>query len=312
MEIFKLSRDLKIMEKAKLTIFLSIIMFAFSIGMLAFRGLNLSIDFTGGTLIEARFSQPAEIDKIRHLLEKNNFVEASVQNFGSSKDVLVRLPVKSHDQKQAHLSNQILSLLKTLDPQVMLKRVEFVGPQVGNELLSDGVLALMVVSAGIMLYLAVRFEWRFAVGAMVATAHDILIILGLFSFFQWEFSLTVLAAVLSILGYSVNDTVVVFDRIRENFRKMRSNNVAEIMNNAISQTLSRTVMTSSVTQVMVLAMLFLGGDVLFYFALALTIGIVVGTYSSILVASPIVMWLGISRDDFVKNKERKVISGEVL
>lgn len=312
MEIFKLSRDLKIMEKAKLTIFMSIIMFAFSIGMLAFRGLNLSIDFTGGTLIEARFSQPADIDKIRHLLEKNNFAEASVQNFGSSKDVLVRLPVKSHDQKQAHLSNQVLSLLKTLDAQVALKRVEFVGPQVGNELLSDGVLALMVVSAGIMLYLAIRFEWRFAVGAMVATAHDILIILGLFSFFQWEFSLTVLAAVLSILGYSVNDTVVVFDRIRENFRKMRSNDVAEIMNNAISQTLSRTVMTSSVTQVMVLAMLFLGGDVLFYFALALTIGIVVGTYSSILVASPVVMWLGISRDDFVKNKERKVISGEVL
>ncbi len=312
MEIFKLSRDLKIIEKAKLTIFMSIIMFAFSIGMLAFRGLNLSIDFTGGTLIEARFSQPAEIDKIRHLLERNNFAEASVQNFGSSKDVLVRLPVKSHNQKQAHLSNQVLSLLQTLDAKVTLKRVEFVGPQVGNELLSDGVLALMVVSAGIMLYLAIRFEWRFAIGAIVATAHDILIVLGLFSLFQWEFSLTVLAAVLSILGYSVNDTVVVFDRIRENFRKMRSNDVAEIMNNAISQTLSRTVMTSSVTQVMVLAMLFLGGDVLFYFALALTIGIVVGTYSSILVASPVVMWLGISREDFLKNKERKVISGEVL
>jgi preprotein translocase subunit SecF len=270
-----------------------------SIVLLATKGLNLGVDFTGGTIMEVGYAASANIPAVREHLLKNGYGDAQVQNFGTSTEVLVRLPVKA-GVTSAQLAEKVLVVLKQHDPQVQLRRVEFVGPQVGKELLEDGSLALVVVSIGIALYLALRFEWRMAAGAIFATAHDIFIVLGVWSLFQWEFSLTVLAAVLAILGYSVNDTVVVFDRIRENFKKTRLTNVAAIMDNAKTATLSRTIITSGTTQLMVFAMLFLGGEVLYGFALCLTIGIVVGTYSSVLVASPITMWLGVSREDFIK------------
>ena len=302
MEFFRIKRDIPFMRSARLTIFISALFFVAAVGLLIVRGLNLSIEFTGGTLIEVRYPQAAELQKIRSELASDGFQEASVQNFGTSQDVMIRLPARK-GVSSAKLSEDILASLRKQDSGVELRRVEFVGPQVGEELVNDGGLAVILVSIGIMLYLAIRFEWRFAVGAIVATAHDVVLVLGLFALFQWEFSLSVLAAILALLGYSVNDTVVVFDRIRENFRKMRKGTIAEIIDNAITRTLSRTIMTSVTTQIMVFAMLFLGGEVLYYFALALTIGIVVGTYSSVLVASPIVMWLGISRADLVPVKK---------
>ena len=303
MELFRIKHDIPFMKYAKVTAYISAATFLLAIVFIVWKGLNLGVDFTGGTVMEVRYTQAAEVQKIREYLASHAYPDASVQNFGTSRDVLIRLAVKQ-GVTSAQLSEQVLTVLKQQVPDVKLQRVEFVGPQVGKELLYDGSLALLAVSAGIVLYLAVRFEWRFAVGAIVATFHDVVIIVGLFAFFQWEFSLTVLAALLAILGYSVNDTVVVFDRIRENFRKMRKGSVAEIIDNAITRTLSRTVMTHVMTQVMVFSMLFLGGEVLFYFALALTIGIVVGTYSSVLVASPIVMWLGVSREDFIKAEKK--------
>ncbi len=300
MELFHLKRDIPFMRYARSTIYVSVLFIVASIALLATKGLNLGVDFTGGTVMEVSYPQPANVAGIREQLARAGYPDVSVQNFGTSRDVLVRLPVKA-GVTSAQLSEKIMVVLKQTDATVLLKRVEFVGPQVGKELFEDGALGLLVVSIGIMLYLALRFEWRFAVGAIFATAHDIFIVLGAFSLFQWEFSLTVLAAVLAIMGYSVNDTVVVFDRIRENFKKTRSNDVAAIMDNAKTATLSRTIITSGSTQLMVLAMLFLGGEVLYGFALALTIGIVVGTYSSVLVASPVVMWLGVSREDFIKS-----------
>ncbi|MBI3343741.1 MAG: protein translocase subunit SecF [Gammaproteobacteria bacterium] len=302
MEFFRIKRDIPFMSYGRSTAVISALTFLAAVVFLIVRGLNLSIEFTGGTLIEVRYLQAAELQKIRAELTDGGFHDASVQNFGTAQDVMIRLPAKK-GVSSAKLSEAILASLRQQDSGVELRRVEFVGPQVGEELINDGGLALILVSIGIMLYLAIRFEWRFAVGAIVATAHDVVIVLGLFALFQWEFSLTVLAAVLAILGYSVNDTVVVFDRIRENFRKMRKGTIAEIIDNAITRTLSRTIMTHVTTQLMVFSMLFLGGEVLFYFALALTIGIVVGTYSSVLVASPIVMWLGISRADLVPVKK---------
>ncbi len=298
-ELFHLKRDIPFMRWARSTIFFSVAFIVAAVALLATKGLNLGVDFTGGTLMEIGYPTAADIPAIRNHLAKNGYADAQVQNFGTSTDVLVRLPVKPN-VTSAQLSEKVMAILKQADPRAEMRRVEFVGPQVGNELFEDGALALLVVSLGIVLYLAMRFEWRFAVGAIFATAHDIFIILGVWSLFQWEFSLTVLAAVLAILGYSVNDTVVVFDRIRENFKKTRSDNVAAIMDNAKTATLSRTILTSGLTQLMVLAMLIWGGEVLHGFALALTIGIVVGTYSSVLVASPIVMWLGVSRQDFIK------------
>ncbi|MDP1680705.1 MAG: protein translocase subunit SecF [Burkholderiales bacterium] len=303
MELFKIKHDISFMKYAKGTTIFSAITFVLAIVFLVWKGLNLGVDFTGGTVLEVRYTQAAEIQNIREHLAAQGHADASVQNFGTSRDVLIRLAVKQ-GVTSAQLSEQVMGILKQQAPDVTMQRVEFVGPQVGKELLYDGSLALLAVSFGIVAYLAVRFEWRFAVGAIIATFHDVLIIIGLFALFQWEFSLTVLAAVLAILGYSVNDTVVVFDRIRENFRKMRKGSVAEIIDNAITRTLSRTVMTHVTTQLMVFSMLFLGGEILYYFALALTIGIVVGTYSSVLVASPIVMWLGVSREDFVKVEKK--------
>jgi len=299
MEFFHLKRDIPFMRWARSTIVVSVLFIVASIALLATKGLNLGVDFTGGTMMEMGYPTAADVPSIRNHLATHGYADAQVQNFGSSTEVLVRLPVKV-GTTSAQLSEKVLQVLKQQQPAVELRRVEFVGPQVGDELLEDGSLALVVVSIGIVLYLAMRFEWRFALGAIFATAHDIFIVLGMWSLFQWEFSLTVLAAILAILGYSVNDTVVVFDRIRENFKKTRITDVAAIMDNAKTATLGRTIITSGTTQIMVLAMLLLGGEVLYGFALALTIGIVVGTYSSVLVASPIVMWLGVSREDFIK------------
>ncbi len=298
-ELFHLKRDIPFMRWARSTIFFSVAAILASVVLLATKGLNLGVDFTGGTIMEVGYPTVANIQAVREQLAKAGHADAQVQTFGTSKDVIIRLPVKP-GVTSARLSETVMGILHQAEPKAQMRRVEFVGPQVGKELFEDGSLALIVVSLGIVMYLALRFEWRFAVGAIFATAHDIFIILGVWSLFQWEFSLNVLAAVLAILGYSVNDTVVVFDRIRENFRKSRSTNIAGLMDNAKTATLSRTVITSGMTQLMVLAMLLFGGEVLYGFALALTIGIVVGTYSSVLVASPIVLWLGVKREDFVK------------
>lgn len=298
MEFFRIKNDIPFMRYAKGTVFVSALFFVAAIAALAVRGLNLSIDFTGGTLVELHYAHPADVNAIRTALEQAGYGAGTVQNFGSAQDVLIRLPLQE-GKTSAQVSEDMLFVLRKQESAVEMRRVEYVGPQVGAELLENGILALMLVSALIMFYLAIRFEWRFSVGAIVATAHDVVIVLGLFALFQWEFSLTVLAAVLAVLGYSVNDTVVVFDRIRENFRKMRKGTPAEIIDNAVTSTLSRTIMTSTTTQLMVLAMLLLGGEILHYFALALFIGILVGTYSSVLVASPVLLWLGLTRESLL-------------
>jgi preprotein translocase subunit SecF len=268
--------------------------------------LNLGVDFTGGTVMEVGYSQAADLNRVRNTLAGIGMSDASVQNFGTSSDVLIRLPAKP-EISSAQLSEIVMKALRQDDSTVEMRRVEFVGPQVGEELVENGALALLVVSLGIIAYLAVRFEWKFGVAAIIANLHDVVIILGFFAFFQWEFSLTVLAAVLAILGYSVNESVVVFDRIRENFRKMRKTSVAQVIDNAITRTMSRTIITHGCTQMAVCSMLFFGGEALHYFALALTIGILFGIYSAVLVASPIVMLLGVSREDLIKveKKEKK-------
>jgi preprotein translocase subunit SecF len=304
MEIFRLKKDIPFMSYGRLTTAISLITFLLSIFFLAHRGLNLGVDFTGGTVMEVSYPQSADLGKIRSAVDSIGLKEATVQNFGTSKDVLIRLPVKQ-GLTTAQLSEQVLAALHNVDSQVEMRRVEFVGPQVGQELYENGALALLLVSIGIMGYLAMRFEWRFAVAAIIANMHDVIIILGFFAFFQWEFNLTVLAAVLAVLGYSVNESVVVFDRVRENFRKMRKASVPEVINNAITRTMSRTIITHAMTQTMVLSMLLFGGEVLHNFALALTIGILFGIYSSVLVASPIVMWLGVSREHLISSTEKK-------
>lgn len=304
MEIFRLKKDIPFMSYGRLTTTISLVTFLLSIFFLAHRGLNLGVDFTGGTVMEVSYPQSADLGKIRSAVDSIGLKEATVQNFGTSRDVLIRLPVKQ-GLTTAQLSEQVLAALHNADSQVEMRRVEFVGPQVGQELYENGALALLLVSIGIMGYLAMRFEWRFAVAAIIANMHDVIIILGFFAFFQWEFNLTVLAAVLAVLGYSVNESVVVFDRVRENFRKMRKASVSEVINNAITRTMSRTIITHAMTQTMVLSMLLFGGEVLHNFALALTIGILFGIYSSVLVASPIAMWLGVSREHLIGSTEKK-------
>ena len=301
MELFRIKNDIPFMRYARITTILSLLTFVAAVAALGLKGLNLGVDFTGGTVMEVAYPGAAHLGAIRKLLSRDGFHHATVQNLGTASDVLIRL--SGRGLSTAELSDHVLTALRAADSQVTLRRVDFIGPEVGRELFNEGSLALLLVAVGITVYLAFRFEWRFAIGAIIATVHDVVILLGLFAFFQWDFSLTVLAAVLAILGYSVNDTVVVFDRIRENFRRMRKGTVPEVIDNAITRTLSRTIMTHVMTQLMVLSMLFLGGPVLFYFALALTIGIVVGTYSSVLVASPIVLWLGISREDLMPTKK---------
>ncbi|MCE9632850.1 MAG: protein translocase subunit SecF [Methylophilales bacterium] len=304
MELFRIKGDIPFMSYGKLTTSISLLTFLLAVFFLATKGLNFGVDFTGGTVMEVSYPQAADLTKIRSTIDTIGLKEASVQNFGTSHDVLIRLPVKK-DVSGAKLSEHVLSALSKDDASVQMRRVEFVGPQVGKELYENGAMALLLVSLGIVAYLALRFEWKFGVAAIIANLHDVVIILGFFSFFQWEFNLTVLAAILAVLGYSVNESVVVFDRVRENFRKMRKASVSTIIDNAITSTMSRTVITHLMTQTMVCSMLFFGGEVLHNFALALTIGILFGIYSSVLVASPIVLWLGISREDMIKPEPKK-------
>lgn len=310
MEFFKIRKDIPFMRHALVFNVISLITFVLAVFFLATKGLHYSIEFTGGTVIELAYDHSAEIQDIRNALEKGGYADASVQNFGSSRDVLVRLPLKA-GQSSADLSKKVMDTLSAEDKSVQLRRVEFVGPQVGRELADNGALALLVVCLGIMAYLALRFEWRFAVAAIVANLHDVVIILGCFALFRWEFSLPVLAAVLAVLGYSVNESVVIADRVRENFRKMRRAPVTQIIDNAITSTISRTIITHGCTEAMVLSMLLFGGAALHYFALALTIGILFGIYSSVLVMAPIVKWLGVSREQFVrpvkKDKQEAVV-----
>ncbi len=307
MEWFRISRDIPFMRHALLFNVISIITFLIAVGALATRGLNLGVDFTGGTVMEVAYAEAADLGKIRDSVARLGFSDASVQNFGTSRDVLIRLPVKQ-GLTSAQLSERVMDALRRDDPKVEMRRVEFVGPQVGEELFWNGALALLFVSIGIVLYLWLRFEWKFGVAAIIANLHDVIIIVGIFSLFQWEFSLPVLAAVLAVLGYSVNESVVVFDRVRETFRnrRMRSLTVPQVIDHAITRTMSRTIITHGSTQIMVCSMLIFGGETLFHFALALTIGILFGIYSSVLVASPIVMYLGVSREDLARPEvERK-------
>ncbi|MDV6345415.1 protein translocase subunit SecF [Nitrosomonas sp. Is37] len=304
MEFFKFERDIPCMSWGKYTTTISLVTFIVAVFFIVTKGLNLGVDFTGGTVLEVSYAQPANLDKIRSVFVTLGIPDASVQNFGTSRDVLIRLPVK-HQLSSAKLSETVIASLKEFDESIVIRRVEFVGPQVGDELLENGALALLFVSLGIVAYLAVRFEWKFGVSGIIANLHDVIIILGFFAYFQWEFSLTVLAAILAILGYSVNESVVVFDRIRENFRKMRKAPVAQIIDNAITRTMSRTIITHGSTQAVVVSMLLFGGETLYYFALALTIGILFGIYSSVLVASPILMLLGVKREDLVKPEKKQ-------
>ena len=310
MEFFKIRKDIPFMRHALVFNVISLITFLLAVFFLATKGLHYSVEFTGGTVIELAYDHAAEIQKIRSALEQAGYADTSVQNFGSSRDVLIRMPLKQ-GQSSAELSKKVMDTLSAEDKSVQLRRVEFVGPQVGRELAENGALALVVVCLGIMAYLALRFEWRFAVAAIVANLHDVIIILGCFALFQWEFSLPVLAAVLAVLGYSVNESVVIADRVRENFRKMRKASVTQIIDNAITSTISRTIITHGCTQAMVLSMLLFGGAALYYFALALTIGILFGIYSSVLVMAPIVKWLGVSRQQFIlppkKDKQEAVV-----
>ena len=309
MEFFRIKKDIPFMSYGKVTTSISLVTFLFAVFFLATKGLNFGVDFTGGTVMEVHYAQSAELDKVRQQLGTIDLKEAQVQNFGSSKDVLIQIPLKQN-KVGAKLSEQVMEALHQQDASVELRRVEFVGPQVGKDLVENGAMALLLVSLGIVGYLWLRFEWKFGLAAIVANLHDVVIILGFFAFFQWEFSLTVLSAVLAVLGYSVNESVVVFDRIRENFRKMRKTEVAEIIDNAITRTMSRTIITHACTQMMVTSMLFLGGETLHYFALALTIGILFSIYSSVLVASPLLLMFGVSREDFIKPE--KVEGEEVL
>ena len=308
MELFKFKRDIPFMSYGKLTTFISLATFILAVFFLLTRGLNLSVEFTGGTLMEVEYAsqQGADLNQVRHQLDTLKMGEVQVQALGTNKHIMIRLPNKP-DVSSAQLSNQVMETLKKQSPDVSLRQVEFIGPAVGDELVSHGLKALGMVIVGIIAYLSMRFEWRFAVSAIIANLHDIVIILGCFAFFRWEFSLTVLAGVLAVLGYSVNESVVVFDRIRENLRKgsMRSKTVPEVIDNAITATMGRTIITHGSTEAMVISMLVFGGVALHGFATALTIGIVFGIYSSVLVASPLLLMFGLTRDNAFKQKEEK-------
>lgn len=321
MEFFKIRRDIPFMRHALVFNAVSLLTFLAAVFFLFSRGLHLSVEFTGGTLMEVSYSQPADLSVIRSTVAGIGFSDVQVQNFGTARDVLIRLPaqkgISSAQQSGLVVATLCAATGGTMQPDpkqdgknacqaaggsepLSLRRTEFVGPQVGDELATDGLKALAFVVAGIMIYLALRFEWKFAVAAIIANLHDVIIILGFFAFFQWEFSLPVLAAVLAVLGYSVNESVVIFDRIRENFRRFRKMNTEQIIDSAITSTISRTIITHGCTQLMVLSMLLFGGPTLHYFALALTIGILFGIYSSVFVAAAIAMWLGIRREDLLK------------
>ena len=306
MEFFRIKRDIPFMSYGKLTTAISLITFVLAVFFLVTKGLNYSVEFTGGTVMQVQYQQGADVNKIRTDLHQLNIGEVQVQAMGTTRDIMIRLPNKGSDHA-AELSNKVMDVLKKGDPNVKLLQNDFIGPQVGEELITHGLAAIAMVCIGIIIYLAARFEWRFAVSAIIANMHDVVIILGCFALFQWEFSLTVLAGVLAVLGYSVNESVVVFDRIRENFRKpqMRDHTIPEVIDNAITQTMSRTIITHGSTEAMVLSMLIFGGAALHGFAMALTIGIVFGVYSSVLVASPLLMFFGLNRQNLVKERKRK-------
>ncbi|SFN53138.1 preprotein translocase subunit SecF [Formivibrio citricus] len=300
-EFFHVKRDVPFMSYGKLTTAISLVTFILAVAFLVIKGLNFGVEFTGGTVLEMRYEQPADLGKVRDRVDALKYGESQVQAMGTTRDVMIRLP-NIKDKTSAQLSNEVLAELKKDDAKVEVRKVEFIGPSVGDELVTHGLMATAFVCLGIIIYLAIRFEWRFAVSAVIANMHDVVIILGFFALFQWEFSLPVLAGVLAVLGYSVNESVVVFDRIRENFRKpeMRGKSVSEVIDNAITATMSRTIITHGCTELMVLSMLFLGGPSLHYFAMALTIGIVFGIYSSVLVASPLLLLFGLTRENMVK------------
>ena len=306
MEFFRIKRDIPFMSYGKLTTAISLITFIAAVLFLFTKGLNYSVEFTGGTVMQVQYQQGADVNKIRTDLHQLNIGEVQVQAMGTTRDIMIRLPNKGSDHA-AELSNKVMDVLKKGDPNVKLLQNDFIGPQVGEELITHGLAAIAMVCIGIIIYLAARFEWRFAVSAIIANMHDVVIILGCFALFQWEFSLTVLAGVLAVLGYSVNESVVVFDRIRENFRKpqMRDHTIPEVIDNAITQTMSRTIITHGSTEAMVLSMLIFGGAALHGFAMALTIGIVFGVYSSVLVASPLLMFFGLNRQNLVKERKKK-------
>ena len=308
MEFFRIQHDIPFMKHALVFNVISLVTFLLAVFFLATRGLNLGVDFRGGTVIEIAYPHGADLTRVRAAVDKMSLGEFAVQSFGSSNSALIRLPLKE-GVSTAQLSERVMAALRADDSTVTQQRVEFVGPQVGKELYENGALALLLVSFGIVAYLALRFEWRFAVSAIIANLHDVIIILGFFAMFQWEFSLPVLAAVLAVLGYSVNESVVIADRIRENFRKMRKASVPQVINSAITSTLSRTIITHGCTLMMVLSIFFFGGETLHHFALALAIGICFGIYSSALVMASLVMWLGVSREDLVKPDKKSGAAG---
>lgn len=311
MEIFRVKKDIPFMRFRRISAIISISTFVLAISFLSLKGLNLGVDFTGGTIMEVKYAEQANIQSIRDTLATINLQDAQVQNFGTARDVLIRLPLRS-DLSIADLSEKVLASLKEKNDAVEIMRVESVGAQIGEELYEDGALAILFVCLGIVLYLSFRFEWRFAIAAIVANLHDVIIILGFFAFFQWEFNLTVLAAVLAVLGYSVNESVVVFDRVRENFRRMRKSRVEDVINNAITRTMSRTIMTHLSTQTVVISMLIFGGEILNNFALALTIGILFGIYSSIMVGCPLAMWLGTNQSNLARTEDPKKTEQEII
>ena len=299
------------MSYRRLSAIISILTFVLAVSFLVLKGLNLGVDFTGGTIMEVKYAEQANIQGIRNTLAEINLQDAQVQNFGTAKDVLIRLPLRN-DLSIAELSEKVLASLKEKNSSVEIMRVESVGAQIGEELYEDGALAILFVCLGIVLYLSFRFEWRFDIAAIIANMHDVIIILGFFAFFQWEFNLTVLAAVLAVLGYSVNESVVVFDRVRENFRRMRKSKVEDVINNAITRTMSRTIMTHLSTQTVVISMLIFGGEILNNFALALTIGILFGIYSSIMVGCPLAMWLVTNQSNLARTEDPKKKEPEII
>jgi len=299
MEFFRIRRTIPFMRYSLILNAISFISFGIAVFFLVTRGLNLSVEFTGGTVMEVRYPQAANLEQIRAAIEQKGWGESQVQNFGTSRDVLIRLPIEK-GQSSGQQAERVMQTLQAQDAAVELKRVEFVGPAVGEELAHDGLLALLMVVVGIMIYLAFRFEWKFSVAAIVANLHDVVLVIGMFAVFRWEFSLPVLAAVLAVLGYSVNESVIIFDRVREHFKKFRKMTTVEVIDSAITATISRTIITHGSTLCMTLAMYFFGGPALHYFALALTIGILFGIYSSVFVAAAIAMYLGVKREDLVK------------
>ncbi len=311
MEFFRISRTIPFMRYSRILNTISVITFVVAVGALFARGLNLSIEFTGGTVMEVAYPQSADLPRIRETIAAKDWGDAQVQSFGTSRDVLIRLPVRP-GSSAGQQAEEVIATLKAQEAGVELRRVEFVGPAVGAELAHDGTLALLLVCFGIMVYLAFRFEWKFSVAAIIANLHDVVLVVGLFAVFQWEFSVPTLAALLAVLGYSVNESVIIFDRVREHFRTMRKAQVTEVIDSAITATISRTMITHGSTLAMTLSILFFGGPALHSFALALSIGIGLSIYSSIFVAAAIAMYLGVKREDLVRPVKKEDPAREIL